>query len=108
MVEMFDKFSNTFSIDRLSPTKDMAKFIDSIIDPALTVTSQEIYERFPVLSFSCASGFIPIVLTFEYTADNCNLDLGPSFRFPCPGATTSTCTRTDIEQVGSRTWFVCG
>jgi hypothetical protein len=98
MVEMFDKLSNTFSIDRLSPTREMATFMASIINPALTVTSQEIYERFPVLSFSCTPGFIPIVITFDYTADNCDLDLGPSFRFPCAGF-NHTCTRNDIQQV---------
>ena len=100
MVEMFETLSGTFSIDRLSSAGDISTFMTSAIGPSMTLASQELYERFPVLSFSCAAGFIPIVLTLDYTADNCDLDLGPSFRFPCPGAATSSCTRNDIEQVG--------
>lgn len=101
MVEMFDKLFNTFSIDRLSPQRDMATFVTSVVAPAVTIRSQEMYEQFPVLSFTCPSGRIPIVLGMDYVADNCNLDLGPSFRFPCNGTNVS-CTRTDIRQVDRR------
>lgn len=99
MVEMFEEISNTFSISRLSPAREMAIFQTSIVKPATTIASHEVYERFPVLNFSCPTNFIPVVLTLDYTADNCDLDLGPSFRFPCPGTTTSSCIRNDMEQV---------
>ena len=99
LVEMFDKLSDTFSLDNLSPHKDVATFMTSVIAPAITFASREVYDRVPQLNFTCAAGFIPIVMTLDYTADNCNLDLGPSFRFPCIGL-NSTCTRRDLEQVG--------
>lgn len=104
MVVMFDKLSNTISLDRLSPHRDMAIFMASVIAPAITISSHEVYEPVPVLNFSCPATFIPIVMSLDYTADNCNLDLGPSFRFPCVG-TNHTCTRRDLDQVETKSLY---
>ncbi len=98
IVGMFEKLSDTFSIDRLSPQKDIATFMASIIAPSTPLVSREVYDRVPQLNFTCDPDRIPIVMTLDYTADNCNLDLASSFRFPCTGL-TNTCTRQDLEQV---------
>jgi hypothetical protein len=37
------------------------------------------------------------VVSLTYEASNCNLELAPSFRFPCVG-TNNTCERTELRQ----------
>lgn len=97
MVEMFDTISEAVSLKNFSPNEDLSLFYASVVRPATPFATQTSYERFPNLTFTCPVDRIPVVLDLNYKAENCNLDLGSSFRFPCVGS-ANTCIRTDIQQ----------
>ena len=97
MVEMFESLSEGVSLKNYSPNEDLALFYSNVVRPATPFATQTSYERFPNITFTCPANRIPIVLDLNYKAENCDLDLGAPFRFPCSG-TNRTCTRTDIQQ----------
>ena len=94
---MFDTISEAVSLKNFSPNEDLSLFYASVVRPATPFATQTSYERFPNLTFTCPVDRIPVVLDLNYKAENCNLDLGSSFRFPCVGS-ANTCIRTDIQQ----------